>query len=200
MWKRVLPVLFAAIASVGLPAQAQTDPNPAWTFSYTGFLDMDSMRFEPGYQLDGFFRGSDADGDGLLELGELSTFYWAYYSYFENPYTGCNGASCRLDDFRYDLRTGQLSFDAQSHYSDEASISTVHTVAGLSITWHGETGYRPPFSTFDSAWQWTDQTRFAISPPPVDEAPALALLPPGLLLLGALARRSTRQRRAGRYS
>lgn len=197
MWKYLLSMLLAASACLIAPAQAQTQPT--WTFSYTGFQDADTMQFNPNYRIDGFFSGSDTNGDGWLERGELTRFYWNSYSYFENPYTGCNGAWCRLDDFYYNLHTGQLSFDAQSHYSDIATLSSTRTVSGLSIISHGETGYWPPFYISDSMWQWTGQTQFAISPPPVDEPPMLALLPAGLLA-AALLRRAARRRRSGRNS
>jgi len=188
MSKRVLAACAAICTSVALPAVAQD----FWQFSYTGFRIQETGRFEPGISFDGAFRGSDADHDGRLELGELDTFWWNGYSYFENPYSGCNGAYCSLKDFRYELGSGQLYFDAEWSYSDEAAYSSTKTLAGLSHTFHGETGFRPPFNISTTVYLWTDQTRFAISPPPVDEPPMLALLPAGLLFGAALFRMRAR--------
>jgi len=190
MWKRMLLVLFTFAACVGLPARAQTQSG--WEFSYTGFQEAGTGRFDPGYRLNGFFRGSDVDGDGAIGRLELSGFILAYYDYFAVPGTGCYDAWCWLNDFRYDLRTGQLSFDAESHYFGDAMTVSTRTVSGRDIATHEERGYSPPFVTSDSVWQWTDQTRFAISPPPVDEPPMLALLPAGLLLGAALVRMRAR--------
>lgn len=185
MSKRVLAACAAICTGIALPAAAQD----FWQFSYTGFLVKETGRFEPATRFDGSFRGSDANHDGALELGELETFWWNGYSYFESAYTGCYGAYCSLKAFRYDLGTGQLSFDAEWSYSDEAAYSKTTTITGLSHTFYGETGYPAPTNGSTTTYLWTDQTRFAISPPPVDEPPALALLPAGLLLMGVLRRR-----------
>ena len=187
MSKRVLAVCAAICTSLALPATAQD----FWQFSYTGFRIQETGQFDPGIRFDGSFRGSDADHDGALELGELETFWWNGYSYFESPYTGCYGARCALKAFRYELGSGQLSFDAEWSYSDEAAYSKTTTITGVSHTFYGETGYPAPTNGSTTTYLWTDQTRFAISPPPVDEPPALALLPAGLLLMCVLRRRRT---------
>jgi hypothetical protein len=188
MSKRVLAACAAICTCLALPAAAQD----SWQFSYTGFRIQDTGQFEPRISFDGAFRGSDADHDGTLELGELENFWWNGYSYFESAYSGCYGAYCSLKAFRYELGTGQLSFDAEWSYSDEAAYSRTKTITGVSHTFHGESGYRPPISSFTTVYLWTDQTRFAISPPPVDEPPILALLPAGLLLGAALVRMRAR--------
>jgi hypothetical protein len=185
MSKRVLVACAAICTSLALPATAQD----FWQFSYTGFRIQETGQFDPGIRFDGAFRGSDANHDGALELGELENFWWNGYSYFENEYSGCYGAYCSLKAFRYEPGTGQLSFDAEWSYSDEAAYSRTKTITGVSHTFYGETGYRPPFTSFTRVYLWTDQTRFAISPPPVDEPAMLALLPAGLLLMGMLRRR-----------
>ncbi len=187
MSKRVLAACAAICTSLAFPAAAQD----FWQFSYTGFRIQDSGQFDPRTSFDGAFRGNDADHDGTLELGELETFWWNGYSYFESPYTGCYGAYCSLKAFRYELGTGQLYFEANWSYSDEAAYSRTETITGVSHTFYGEAGYRPPISTFTTVYLWTDQTRFAISAPPVDEPAMLALLPAGLLLLRARRRRRT---------
>ena len=185
MSKRVLAACAAVCTSLAVPAAAQD----FWQFSYTGFRIQETGQFDPRISFDGSFRGSDADHDGTLELGELETFWWNGYSYLESPYSGCYGAYCSLKAFRYELGTGRLSFDAEWHYSDEAAYSKTTTISGVSHTFYGETGYPAPTNGATTVYLWTDQTRFAISPPPVDEPPALALLPAGLLLMGMLRRR-----------
>jgi hypothetical protein len=192
MCRPAFPALFIACASLAMPAAAQS----SWEFSYTGFLNEDSGRFDPALRLDGAFQGSDTNGNGRLERDELTAFLWNGYSYLEDPYGGCYGARCELRSFSYNLGKGQLSFEAHWRYSDEAAISETTTITGESYTFQGQTGYQPPFSYSGTVYRWTDQTRFAISPPPVDEAPASALLTAGLLLVGAtLVPREIRRRR-----
>ncbi len=147
-----------------------------------------------GLRRHGPARGDDANRDGTISLDELDTFRWNGHSYLESPYTGCYGAWCALKAFRYELGSGQLFFDAEWACSDEAAFSATRTITGQSLRFHGETGYRPPFNISDTVYLWTDQTRFAISPPPVDEPPALVLLPAGLLPGLAVRRRGGRMR------
>lgn len=187
MYRRLFPALLAA--GLLAPAQAQD----FWSFSYTGFLLEEQGRFDPAYQLDGSFDGEDTDGDGVLELEELTSFWYESGNFFARPEGGCYGMRCELKQFTYELDGGRLFFDADYGYSDEASISSNRTIAGLSHYSYSETGFRPPFSISTQTWLWTDQTRFAITPPPPVSEPAFAmLLPAGLVLLAGLRR----QRRA----
>ncbi|MFC0250280.1 hypothetical protein [Massilia consociata] len=188
MHKRLFPALFAA--GLLVPAQAQD----FWSFSYTGFLLEKENRFDPAFRLDGAFDGEDTDGDGLLELEELTGFWYEGQDFFARPGGGCYLSRCELKQFTYELALGRLFFDAEYGYSDEASISSHTTVTGLSHYQYSETGYRPPFYTSTQTWLWTDQTRFAISPPPVSE-PAFGMLLPGGLLLLAATRAGRRWRR-----
>lgn len=191
MVRRLIPALFAAVLLA--PAQAQD----FWSFSYTGFLVEDENRFDPTYRLDGSFDGEDADGDGVLELEELTGFWYEDLDFFARPERGCYGARCELKQFTYELDGGRLFFETDYGYSDEASISSNRTIAGLSHYMYSETGFRPPFFVSTETWLWTDQTRFAITAPPVSEPALVMLLPAGLALLaGAGAARSRRQRRA----
>ncbi len=191
MHKRLFPAMFAA--GLLAPVQAQD----FWSFSYTGFLLEEENRFDPAFRLDGSFRGEDADGDGVLELEELTGFWYENENFFARPEGGCYGSRCELKQFTYELGGGRLFFNADYGYSDEASISSNRTIAGLSHYNYSETGYRPPFSVYTATWLWTDQTRFAITPPPVSEPAFAILLPAGLVLLAsARAARSRRQQRA----
>ncbi|MBQ5949492.1 hypothetical protein [Massilia sp. ST3] len=184
MWKRVLSSLFAAAASLAAPLQAQD-----WrTFSYTGFLDQETGRFDPIMRLDGAFRGSDGNRNGMLELAELDGFFWNGYDYFSRPEGGCYGARCELKQFNYALGSGELFMDVEWGYSDEATIASSKTITGLSHVERGETGFRPPFFTYEDTWLWTEQTSFAVVPPPVSEPPFAAMLAAGLLLAAAGAR------------
>lgn len=191
MVRRLVPVLLAAVLLA--PAQAQD----FWSFSYTGFLVEDENRFDPTYRLDGSFDGEDTDGDGVLELEELTGFWYEDHNFFGRPEGGCYGSRCELKQFSYDLDDGRLFFEADYGYSDEASISSNRTISGLSHYMYSETGFRPPFFVSTETWLWTDQTRFAITAPPVSEPAFAMLLPAGLVLLaGARWARSRRQGRA----
>lgn len=185
--------MFAALFAAGLPAPAQAQD--FWSFSYTGFLREEENRFDPDYRLEGSFNGDDADGDGVLELEELTSFWYEQNNFFARPEGGCYGSRCELKQFTYVLDGGGLFFDADYGYSDEASISSNRTITGISHYSYSETGYRPPFSVYTETWLWTDQTRFVITPPPVSEPAIAMLLPAGLVLLaGARAARARRQR------
>lgn len=192
MYKRLVPAMLAA--GLLAPVQAQD----FWSFSYTGFLLEEEDRFDPAYRLGGSFDGDDADGDGVLELNELTGFWYEGYDFFARPEGGCYGSRCELKQFTYALDGGRLFFDADYGYSDEASISSNRTITGLSHYNYSETGYRPPFSVYTATWLWTHQTRFAITPPPVNEPAFGMLLPAGLVLLAGARIARRRQRAADR--
>jgi hypothetical protein len=183
------PALILALGGAHVPACAQT----AWSFSYTGFLLEETGEFQPGYRLDGYFTGADANADGLITKDELGRFNWNGYDYFPGDFYGCWGSWCTLNAFSYRLADGQLSFDADWHYSDEAVYSSTRTVAGLSHVTHYEHGYPRMDEVTNRVYLWTGQTRFAITPPPVPEPATPALLAGGVAVLGAV--RIRRQRR-----
>jgi hypothetical protein len=187
----IVPALTLALA--GLPARADT----FWTFGYTGFLLKETGEFQPGYRLDGFFAGTDANADGVIAKDELSRFNLNGFDYFEGSFYGCYGSWCNLNAFSYRPGDGQLSFDADWHYSDEAVYTSTRTVTGLSHLSHEERGYPRMDQVSNYTYLWTDQTRFAIAPPPVPEPAMAALLAGGMAVLGVARVRRQRQR-AGR--
>lgn len=190
--RSALPALSFILACTSQPTWAQT----GWTFSYTGFLLQETGEFQPDYRLDGSFRGTDMNADGVLSGDELTMFVWAGYDYFENEFHGCTGSWCELQTFSYDLDQGQLSFAADWHYSDEALYVSTRTVSGLSHISYQARGYPRMDEESTYTYVWTDRTRFAISPPPVPEPATPALFAGGLALFGA-ARLRRMRRRAG---
>jgi len=176
MWKLGLSLMLAGSA---LMPSAQAQSQNLWVFDYTGF-ERDGV-FDPDYQVQGSFMGTDADDDGVIEGTELSRFTWDGYV-LSPPDSYCEGyRRCTLDDFSYSL-TGNLAFDFRWQYSDERAYATGTTIAGDSIYYYGYLGDDDAISI---TWNWTDQTRFAINPPPVPEPSQYLMVVAGLLGLRA---------------
>lgn len=176
MWKQCMCGL--ALASLLAPAaRAQT----TWSFSYTGFES--GGVFDPKRSLSGFFSGEDSDGDGILAQAELTRFYLDFLDYDprERTYCGGGGFYCEVNNFSYSL-DGRLAFEAEWLYSDEAARSVFYVTAGEAMESGGYVGNGGSSWT---TWRWTDQTRFAISPPPVPEPGQYAMLAAGLLAAAA---------------
>lgn len=177
MWKQSLAGLVLAATTLAPAAQAQT----LWEFSYTGFET--GGAFDPRRELSGFFVGDDLDGDGVVLQSELSRFYLGFLEFDPRERSYCGGAGyyCEVNDFSYSL-DGDLYFSAEWVYSDEAARSTFYVTTGDKMEMGGYTG------SGGSTWivsRWTDQTRFAISPPPVPEPGQYAMALAGLALLAA---------------
>lgn len=184
MFKRMMCTL--ALGAVFSPASAQD----FWQFSYTGFWDSQSSQFQPQWSENGNFAGTDGNANGLLELSELTRFSWESVEYF--PVFGmpaCMLMDCELEDFSYNLSTGQLNFRSEWTYSDEASYSHSSTDTGDRIYFYGYT-WMNPGSSYSKLW--TDQTVFSVSPAPVPEPAAMPMLLAGLGVLGVAARRRRR--------
>jgi len=184
MWKQSLAGLALAAATFAPAVQAQT----LWEFSYTGFET--GGVFDPRRELSGFFVGEDRDGDGLLKQDELSRFYLDFLEYDprERIYCGGGGFYCEVNEFSYSL-DGKLSFRADWRYSDEGATSIFYVTTGDRMEMGGYVGSGELSWT---VWNWTEQTRFAINPPPVPEPGQWAMLGSGLL--GAVAWRAMRRR------
>jgi MYXO-CTERM domain-containing protein len=173
-------------------AQAQSNH---WTFTYTGFYDSEAAVFLADQQLNGFFEGTDANGDGVLDRGELTSLTIGATDYVactsSTPY-----AHCGADSFAYSP-SGGLSFSVGDYGGDPEGWS-----GGGHLITTGQMDYTyryDPLSSSEHHLLWTDATRLAMSTnvsvmAAVPEAPHWAMLLAGVGGLGAL--RVARRRRA----
>jgi len=192
MWKHSVALVLAgsAFMSAFMPvAQAQTDN--LWLFSYTGFAQ-DGV-FDPDYQVTGSFTGTDTNADGVIEQAEISRFVWDRFL-LTPPDAYCSGYnSCTLSDFSYSP-SGGLAFELRWMYSDERAYATGSTIAGDSMYYYGSLG---DDDAITYTWDWTDQTRFEIIPPPVPEPGQYLMVVAGLLGMRAWRAASARPSRTG---
>lgn len=189
MWKRHVRSAVLAAAVFPSLAQAQAQPVSRWSFEYTGFEK--NGLFVADHRVAGSFTGSDDDGDGVIERAEIGRFLWDGFYFDPNDTSFCSPYRCILEDFSYSL-DGKLAFTFEWIYSDEMAYSTARTTAGDSIYSYGYVGDGASDSI---TWNWTDQTRFTINPPPVPEPDRYLLFAAGLLGVGAW--RAARSRRDG---
>ena len=159
-----------------------------WQFSYTGFNE--NGAFVHDARVDGSFRGTDLDLDGIISLAELSSLVIAGREYLD----GCLSLGdpyfrCEIGGFSYKL-TGQLSIDANWWGNDEAfsgwgaGFRTGDRYSQWSYGWED----------WSRTWYWTSQTVFAITPAPAIPEPATCLmLLGGLATLAGLGRRRAKQ-------
>lgn len=171
-------------------------------FTYTGFYASQTTthRFEgtthtegflPDAQITGAFSGNDEDGDGILELDELSSlvaddtqYLWCVQN--PSPY-----GRCSIGHFSYDLGSQALSFAGSWNGNDEffsgwgGAIST-----GASATFYSYSDFAESTRTYT----WTDATRLSFTqlPPPVPEPAMGAMALGGLVLLAWRRRRHAR--------
>ena len=175
-----------------------------WNFSYTGFLNESTGLFDADYRMAGSFAGDDANGDGYLEMTEITSFLLNDVNYISCASDSNAYYKCGADNFRYEIG-GKLEFMAGTHGSDpEGMVGGVHYFeAGNREYIHS---YRfDDYST--TAYLWTDQTAFNIagvtsgSPlPAIPEPGTWAMLAADLLVIsGAYGRRRASAARASKF-
>ncbi len=191
MWERLLcGLLLGAADCAGMTARAQAQPDSTTIgFTITGFADAATGVYDPNKSYSGSFTGADANGDGLIELNELTAFTWAGVDYKQRfGYEGyCGDGSnnffCGLYTFTYkpglqpDFSTYWESWDG--HLAEEGS-----TVAGNRIVLTVKNG---PGSQTEL---WTSDTQFSLSPVP--EPRQATMLLTALALGGLMAARRRR--------
>lgn len=172
----------AALLSCSAFAHAQSSH---WAFSYTGFYDQEAALFMPGMRIDGSFAGIDANLDGILERGELTSLKIG-----EMDYVACAAGSnayyhCGADSFRFSTGEG-LAFSLGETASDpEGWVGGGHVITTGDMSYE----YRfDPYSSTERHLRWTDATvLYMVSTVP--EAPEWAMLLLGLLGMSPLLRR-----------
>lgn len=197
-------------------ALAQATPI-GWAFSYTGFYDTEAGTFLSDMRLDGSFAGTDANRNGVLERGELTSLLFG-----GKDYVACAAASnayyhCGADTFTYSARDG-LAFSLGEYGGDpEGWNSSGHLVTSGQMSYDYQI---TPYATTEHHLMWTDATALAltslqprtskmvlasltsVAPPAavataavataaVPEAPTWALMLAGLAGLGVWRRRRT---------
>lgn len=174
-------IICAAILAVaaGL-AQAGT-----WDYSYRGFYDPATASYLPDAVLTGTFTGNDDDGNGVIALDELTDFATDGADFFGDFCTIPLGVRCTVKSFSYRL-TGELAYSTEWQYQDEGIFQIISTVTGGS---HTEFSVFPNGETGSRVLEWTDETMFSITPPPIPEPSMAAMSIAGLLLAGAGMRR-----------
>jgi MYXO-CTERM domain-containing protein len=156
-----------------------------WTFTYTGFYDQEAAVFLPDMQIAGSFTGTDANADGVLDLGELNSLTIGSMDYIACA-SGSNAYyHCGADRFTFSPNQG-LSFSLGEYGSDpEGWRGGGHFVESGKMRYDYD--FDPRTST-EHHLLWTDATSLTMlsaSPvSPVPEAPAWAMLAAGL---GAVA-------------
>ena len=161
----------------------------SWNFSYTGFYDQEAALFMPELRIAGSFSGVDANRDGVLERGELSSLLID-----GKDYVACAADSnayyyCGADSFRFAHGAG-LAFDLGEYGSDPEGL-----VGGGHLITTGDMRYEyrfDPVSTTERHLRWTDGTLLSVVPA-IPEAPAWAMLVVGLFGIKALLTRRPRE-------
>lgn len=189
----------AALLLASTLAQAQTSH---WAFSYTGFYDQEAGAFLPDMRIDGSFTGVDADGDGVLERGELTSLLVD-----TKDYVACAASSnayyhCDADSFTFSAESG-LAFSVSETSSDPEGL-----YGGGHLVTTGQLAYDyqfNPYANSEHHLYWTDATVLTMtsalggteSVPAVPEAPAWMMLLAGVGGIGLWRRRGSQRIRPG---
>jgi hypothetical protein len=166
------------IAAAALATSAQAQPLTRH-FSFTGFFHEQAGQFLPDASLSGYFDSDDVNRNGVLELGEVSSFVLGDQQYVGN----CGDLYiCGLFAFSY-IPGGALNFhtswstDPFGEYTAGGSVRT--GVAAVSHSY-----------TTTNTYRWTEQTRFEISPVPEPATYSMLLLGAATLALYSRSRRA----------
>jgi len=168
-------VFFVVAVLLGMlnPLHARESHN----FAYSGLLVAAHVPSGPIY---GAFEGEDHDGDGMLELGELSYLAWNHWTYIENGVSTCTatGYSCPVYGFYYP-GAGHGVFLYVQRYTGGSLLE--ETIVGKHI-------YYPRNLGSNQYLTFYHQTRFHLDGQmvPIPEPSAAALILAGLALLGAI--------------
>ena len=181
-------------------AHAQT---AHWTFTYTGFYDQEAAMFLPDLRLEGSFTGVDANGNGVLERGELTSLLVDAKDYVACAAGSNTSYHCGADSFTFSADSG-LAFSVSEYSSDpEGWYGGGHFVTTGSMTYDY---HFDPYTNAEHHLLWTDATVLNMSSalpatesvPPVPEAPAWAMLLAGVGGIGLWRRRGSQRIRVAR--
>lgn len=183
--------LISAAALAACTAAAQAGPIE-FQFSYTGFYDKVTDRFDPAALIAGSFIADDVNRDGLFAKEELISFKHNG----SNDYIGCGVGDqyfwkCSIDRFGYRIG-GPLKFATTWSISDVGYQVNSSTITGEEYVYN----YRSANGVDNRGLIWTGQTTFAINAVnAVPEPVSLALIAIGAAGLGAARWRRRRSPR-----
>lgn len=172
-------------------AHAQT---AHWAFSYTGFYDQEAGAFLPDMHIDGSFSGVDANGDGVLERGELTSLLVDTKDYVACAASTNANYHCDADSFTFSAESG-LAFSVSEYSSDpEGLYGGGHFVTTGQMVYDYQFN---PYANSEHHLVWTDGTVLTMasalpgstSVPAVPEAPAWMMLLAGVGGIGLWRRR-----------
>jgi hypothetical protein len=177
--KHILP---AALLLASVAAHAQTSH---WTFSYSGFYDREAAVFLPDMTLSGAFAGVDANGDGVLDIGELTSLTIGTMDYVACAARSNTTWHCGADSFRFSP-DGGLSFSVGEYGGDpEGWVGSGHLVTTGQALYDYQFN---PDTTAEHHLDWTGATRLNVLSAVPEPAP-YAMLVVGLAGIGLYRRR-----------
>lgn len=160
-------------------AAAHADP-VSWGFSFAGFYDQEANLFLTDEVISGSFKGDDMNGNGLLEIGELTTLVVGELDYIACAANSNAYYQCGATAFSFSPDAG-LSFSVGSYGNDPEGW-----VGGGKLITVGDMHYAyeyNPMATNERHLRWTSDTTLTI----MSQAPepgTWAMLGVGLLGIG----------------